>query len=111
MIECNYDGVYRSRSNQTIRIALIVVRYVVKNIWKLTVVRKWWENARFCPENAKNKAENEPFSALFGTDVHNQPKIHTENPAEDSHIPSVPLTIVPLFNIMKIKMNNTMWIR
>lgn len=47
----------------------------------------------------------------LGTDVHNQPKIHTENPAEDSHIPSVPLTIVPLFNIMKIKMNNTMWIR
>ena len=52
------------------------------------------------------------FSVLLvGTDVHNQPKIHTENPAEDSHIPSVPLTIVPLFNIMKIKMNNTMWIR
>lgn len=48
---------------------------------------------------------------LFGTDVHNQPKIHTENPAENSHIPSVHLTIVPLFNIMKIKMNNSMWIR
>lgn len=46
-----------------------------------------------------------------GADVHNQPKIHTENPAEDSHIPSVHLTIVPLFNIMKIKMNNSMWIR
>ena len=22
------------------------------------VVRKWWENTRFSPENAKNKAEN-----------------------------------------------------
>ena len=33
------------------------------NMWS---VRKWWENTRFCPKNAKNKAENEPFSALFG---------------------------------------------
>ena len=26
----------------------------------------WRKNTRFCPENAKNKAEKEPFSALFG---------------------------------------------
>ena len=43
-----------------------VVKYVVKKISKIQVVQKWWENIRFCPENAKNKAENESFSALFG---------------------------------------------
>ena len=43
-----------------------VVKHVVKKFSEFQVVRKWWENARFCPENAKNKAENEPFSALFG---------------------------------------------
>ena len=43
-----------------------VVKYVVKKFSEIQVMRKWWENARFCPENAKNKAENEPFSALFG---------------------------------------------
>ena len=42
-----------------------------KKISKFQVVRKWWKNTRFCPENAKNKAENEPFSALFGAGVHN----------------------------------------
>lgn len=59
----------------------------------------------------KNRQLEYKLTVFRGTDVHNQPKIHTENPAEDSHIPSVHLTIVPLFNIMKIKMNNTMWIR
>lgn len=37
-----------------------------KNFSELRVVRKWWENTRFSPENAKNKAENDSFSALFG---------------------------------------------
>ena len=46
--------------------APIVVKYVVKKFSEFRVVRKWWENTRFSPENAKNKAENEPFSALFG---------------------------------------------
>ena len=41
------------------------------NMWskkfsEIQVVRKWWKNTRFCPKNAKNKAENESFSALFG---------------------------------------------
>lgn len=61
---------YRNRSNQTIAFALIVVKHVVKKFSEFRVVRKWWENARFCPENAKNKAENEPFSALFGLLYH-----------------------------------------
>lgn len=39
---------------------------VVKKISKFRVVGRWRKNTRFCPENAKNKAENEPFSALFG---------------------------------------------
>lgn len=43
-----------------------VVKHVVKKISEFRVVRKWWENARFCPKNAKNKAENGSFSALFG---------------------------------------------
>lgn len=43
-----------------------VVKHVVKKFSEFRVVRKWWENTRFCPRNAKNKAENEPFSALFG---------------------------------------------
>ena len=43
-----------------------VVKHVVKKFSEFRVVRKWWENARFCPENAKNKAENGSFSALFG---------------------------------------------
>ena len=43
-----------------------VVKHVVKKFSEFQVVRKWWENARFCPENAKNKAENGSFSALFG---------------------------------------------
>lgn len=38
MIECNYDRAYRSRSNQMIRIAFIVVRYVVKKISEFQVV-------------------------------------------------------------------------
>lgn len=49
-----------------------VVKHVVKKISEFRVVRKWWENARFCSENAKNKAENGSFSALFGTSVHNE---------------------------------------
>lgn len=49
-----------------------VVKHVVKKISEFRVVRKWWENARFCPENAKNKAENDSFSALFGASVHNR---------------------------------------
>lgn len=43
-----------------------VVKHVVKKISEFQVVRKWWKNARFCPENAKNKAENGSFSTLFG---------------------------------------------
>ena len=43
-----------------------VVKHVVKIFSEIQVVRKWRENTRFSPENAKNKAENEPFSALFG---------------------------------------------
>ena len=43
-----------------------VVKHVVKKNSEFRVVRKWWENARFCSENAKNKAENDSFSALFG---------------------------------------------
>lgn len=43
-----------------------VVKHVVKKFSEFQVVRKWWKNTRFCPENEKNKAENEPFSALFG---------------------------------------------
>ena len=43
-----------------------VVKYVVEKFSEFQVARKWWENARFCPENAKNKAENGSFSALFG---------------------------------------------
>ena len=43
-----------------------MVKYVVKKISEFRVVRKWWENTRFSPENAKNKAENDSFSALFG---------------------------------------------
>ena len=46
--------------------APIVVKYVVKKFSEFRVVRKWWENTRFSPENAKNKAENGSFSALFG---------------------------------------------
>ena len=41
------------------------------NMWskkfsEFRVVRKWWKSTRFSPENAKNKAENGSFSALFG---------------------------------------------
>ncbi len=43
-----------------------VVKHVVKIFSEIQVVRKWWENTRFSPENAKNKAENGSFSALFG---------------------------------------------
>ena len=43
-----------------------VVKHVVKKFSEFRVVRKWWENTRFSPENAKNKAENDSFSALFG---------------------------------------------
>ena len=43
-----------------------VVKHVVKKFSEFRVVRKWWKSTRFSPENAKNKAENEPFSALFG---------------------------------------------
>ena len=46
--------------------APIVVKYVVKIFSEIQVVPKWWKSTRFCSENAKNKAENEPFSALFG---------------------------------------------
>ena len=48
-----------------------VAKYVVKKFSEFRVVRKWWENTRFSPENAKNKAENDSFSALFGASVHN----------------------------------------
>ena len=48
-----------------------VVKHVVKKISEFRVVRKWWENTRFSPENAKNKAENGSFSALFSASVHN----------------------------------------
>ena len=43
-----------------------MVKHVVKKFSEFRVVPKWWENTRFSPENAKNKAENESFSALFG---------------------------------------------
>ena len=58
----------RTGADTTKRFAFapIVVKDVVKIFSELRVVRKWWENARFCPENAKNKAENGSFSALFG---------------------------------------------
>lgn len=60
-------GAERTEAETTKRIAPapIVIKHVVKKISEFRVVRKWWENTRFCPENAKNKAENEPFSALF----------------------------------------------
>ena len=43
-----------------------VVKHVVKKFSEFRVVPKWWKSTRFCPENAKNKAENDSFSALFG---------------------------------------------
>ena len=46
--------------------APIVVKYVVKKFSEFQVVGRWWENPRFSPENAKNKAENGSFPALFG---------------------------------------------
>ena len=50
----------RTEAEATKRFAFapIVVKYVVKKFSEFQVVRKWWENARFFPENAKNKAEN-----------------------------------------------------
>ena len=41
------------------------------NMWSKNFRNFRWyesggENTRFCPENAKNKAENGSFSALFG---------------------------------------------
>ena len=54
-----------------------VVRHVVKIFSEFQVERKWWENTRFCPENAPNKAENGSFSALFGADVHKGFNKHT----------------------------------
>ena len=42
-----------------------VVKHVVKKFSEFLVWPKWLENTRFCPENAKNKAENDSFSALF----------------------------------------------
>lgn len=61
-------GAERTGAEATKRFAFdpIVVKHVVKKFSEFQVVRKWWENTRFSPENAKNKAENEPFSALFG---------------------------------------------
>ena len=58
----------RTEAEATKRIAPAptVVKYVVKKISEFRVVRKWWENTRFSPENAKNKAENGSFSTLFG---------------------------------------------
>lgn len=38
-----------------------VVKHVVKKISEFRVVRKWWENARFCPENAKIKPKTIRF--------------------------------------------------
>ena len=43
-----------------------VVKHVVKKFSEFQVVGRWRKNTRFCPENAKNKAENGSFSALFG---------------------------------------------
>lgn len=43
-----------------------VVKHVVKKFSEFRVVPKWWKSTRFSPENAKNKAENDSFSALFG---------------------------------------------
>ena len=61
-------GAERTGAEATKRFAFdpIVVKHVVKKFSEFQVVRKWWENTRFSPENAKNKAENELFSALFG---------------------------------------------
>ena len=61
-------GAERTGAEATKRFAFAptVVKHVVKKFSEFQVVRKWWENARFCPENAKNKAENGSFSALFG---------------------------------------------
>ena len=58
----------RTEAEATKRIAPAptVVKHVVKKFSEFRVVRKWWENTRFSPENAKNKAENGSFSALFG---------------------------------------------
>ena len=56
----------RNRSNPTIAFAPTVVKYVGKKFSEFRVVRKWLENTRFSPENAKNKAENGSLSALFG---------------------------------------------
>ncbi len=58
----------RTEAEATKRIAPAptVVKHVVKKISEFQVVGMWRKNTRFCPENAKNKAENEPFSALFG---------------------------------------------
>ena len=71
--EFSFSWAERTGAEATKRIAPAptVVKHVVKKFSKFRVVWKWWENARFCPENAKNKAENEPFSALFGAGVHN----------------------------------------
>ena len=55
-----------AETNKRIAPAPTVVKHMVKKFSEFRVVRKWWENTRFCPKNAKNKAENEPFSALFG---------------------------------------------
>lgn len=58
----------RTEAEATKRIAPAptVVKYVVKKFLEFRVVPKWWKSTRFCPENAKNKAENDSFSALFG---------------------------------------------
>lgn len=58
----------RTEAEATKRIAPAptVVKHVVKKFSEFRVVQKWWENTRFSPENAKNKAENGSFSALFG---------------------------------------------
>lgn len=58
----------RTEAEATKRITPVptVVKYVVKKFSEFRVVRKWRKNTRFCPENAKNKAENNSFSALFG---------------------------------------------
>ena len=65
---CENNGRPAIEAETTKRIAPAptVVKHVVKKFSEFQVVRKWWENARFCPENAKNKAENGSFSALFG---------------------------------------------
>ena len=69
--EFSFSWAERTEAEATKRFAFapIVVKYVVKKFSEFQVVRKWWENTRFCPENAKNKAENEPFSALFALDI------------------------------------------